>query len=364
MLYKNLLFWLARKIDHPLVPPDTLQLCFTFRCNLKCKMCNMDRKMEELRLMGRPFELFFDLMKDLILQAYYMGIKEVYFVGGEPLIEQRIFDLVVHATQRGMRAVMNTNGLLLNDEKMNKIFDSGLSCLTFSIDGPDKETYEKIRGERIFEDVMNNLRSLLAKRRERKLRQPAITILCTVMKQNINRLPDMVALAKKLGVDSVQFQPVVPDNTDQSLDVASDTWIDQENYKILDDCIDEIIRLKKNEFSGFITSSFQQLELTKLYFRKKMPIVRSCYIGFSRLIVTQDHKLYFCAQDPLTGDTSFGDVSSVPLRKMWVSKEARKFRKHIKNCKRPCLLFCSYRSEFDALRDRFHKVMHVFSNPL
>ena len=38
---KNLGFWLSRKIDFPLVPPDTLQLSLTNLCNLRCKMCHV-----------------------------------------------------------------------------------------------------------------------------------------------------------------------------------------------------------------------------------------------------------------------------------------------------------------------------------
>ncbi|MBI5873495.1 MAG: radical SAM protein [Candidatus Omnitrophica bacterium] len=315
----------------------------------------MHKKMEELKSTGKPYELSVSLMKNLILQAYRIGIKEVYFVGGEPFIEENIFNLVQCASRLGMASTVNTNGLLLNADKIDRVFDCGLSCLTFSIDGPDKETYESIRGEHIFEQVVGNLENLLSRRAEKGSLKPRITILCTVMRQNIQKLPQMVVFAKKIGVDWVQFQPVVPDNTDQSQDVFSDTWIGEENFNTLDSSINDVIRLKKGEFSSFITSSFQQLELTKLYFRNQMPRVRSCYLGLSRLIVTQDHKLYFCAQDPLTGNVSFGDVSQKPLKELWTSKEAGRFREHIKHCNRPCLLFCAYRHEFDSLWDRFKK---------
>lgn len=106
-------------------------------------MCNMNEKLMELKRQGRPYELSFSLMKDLIHQVHKMGIKEVYFVGGEPFIEEKIFDLIQFATQLRMRSIINTNGVLLDKEKIEKVFESELFCLTFSIDGPDKETYEK-----------------------------------------------------------------------------------------------------------------------------------------------------------------------------------------------------------------------------
>lgn len=357
---KDIAMWLSRKINYPLIPPDMLQLCFTFRCNLRCKMCNMHDKLEELKGKGRPYELSFSLMKDLILQAHNMKIKEVYFVGGEPLIEEKIFHLIAYATQLNMRTVVNTNGVLVDGEKISKILNSGLSYLVFSIDGPDKETYESIRGERIFDKVSYNLKNLIEKRNDRNIKTPQITILCTIMKQNAGKLPDMVRFARNIGVDSINFQPVVPDNTDQSTDYVSDTWINPEMYGILDDSIDSLISLKNNGFSNYITSSVEQLELVKLYFRRQMSMVRKCYIGFSRLIVTQDYRLYFCAPNPKNGDVSFGDVSKTSLRKLWKSREAKRFRGFIKKCKRPCLLFCAYRPEFDAIIHRFSKIIKKF----
>lgn len=317
-------------------------------------MCSMHKKLDELRKRGEPYELSVPLMKDLISQANDMKIKEVFLVGGEPFIEEGIFDVIKYASMLGMRTTVTTNGVLLNNKKIDSIFDSGLLFLTFSIDGPDKETYRRIRGENAFKRVIENLKNLISKKSEKKLGRPQITILCTVMKQNIDKLPEMVKFVKHIGVDLIGFQPVVPDNTDQCCDSVTDTWIDSRMYKILDNTIDDLIELKKNEFSDFIMSSLQQLMLMKSYFRKEMPKVRNCYIGFNRLMVTQDHKLYFCTPDPFSGYTSFGDVSKTPLRELWKSGETKKFRKYIKKCKRPCLLFCAYRPDLEPDFDKFN----------
>lgn len=313
----------------------------------------MHEKLDELKKRGEPYELSVPLMKDLISQANDMEIKEVFLVGGEPFIEKGIFDVIKYASMLGIRTTVTTNGALLNNKKIDSIFDSGLLFLTFSIDGPDKETYRRIRGENVFERVIGNLRNLILKKSEKKLGRPQITILCTVMKQNIDKLTEMVKFAKDIGVDLIGFQPVVSDNTDQRCDGVTNTWINSGMYQILDNSIDELVELKKNEFSDFIMSSAQQLMLMKSYFRKEMSKIRNCYIGFNRLMVTQDHKLYFCAPNP-SGYTSFGDVSQTPLRELWKSEEAKRFRKYIKKCKRPCLLFCAYRPDLEPDFDKFN----------
>lgn len=362
MWWKNFKFWLSYHINYPLVAPDMLQLCFTFRCNLRCRMCSMEERMNYLRAENRPYKLSISLMKELISQAHKIGIREVYLVGGEPFMEPKIFDIVRYAHNLGMRTVINTNGVLVKGEKIEEIFSSGLSCLTFSIDGPDKESYGRIRGEDVFEDVISNLSSLLAERSKRKEIALQVTILCTIMRQNLTKLPQMVKFASDLGVDNIAFQPVVPDNTDQARWIESDTWVKPEEYEILDKIIDELISLKMTGFQNFITSSIKQLKLMKLYFRSLIPKRRrKCYLGFSRLIVTQDHRLYFCAPDPKSGEVSFGDVSQQSLKELWYSSRARQFRKYIKNCQRPCLLFCSYRLVFDEIFDKLYSFLNKFN---
>lgn len=361
LYWRNFLFRLSYQLNYPLVAPDMLQLCFTFRCNLKCRMCNMSEKMEEFKQRGVPYELPFFLMKDLISQAYNMKVKEVYFVGGEPLIEGKIFELVKYTSDFGMSSVINTNGLLLNEEKINNIFESGLSCITFSIDGPDRKIHDVIRGENVFDRTTYNLEKLLLTRRRRRKTKPRVNILCTVMKENITKLAEMVIFAKNIGVDGLCFQPLVSDNTDQSKVVNSESWITSEMYNILDESVNRIKELKKNDFSDFIINSLEQIELMKPYFRGNMVLPKRCYLGLSRVIVSQDYKVYFCAPDPVTGKISFGDVSKVPLANLWKSKEAKRFRKNIKYCKQPCLLFCSDRTEFGKL---FGSIYQLIKNKI
>jgi MoaA/NifB/PqqE/SkfB family radical SAM enzyme len=357
ILGKDAAMWLSRKIDYPLVPPDMLQLCFTFDCNIKCTMCTMKERMEEFRKQGRPYELSVPLMKGLIQQAKDMGIQEVFFVGGEPFILKEILGLVGFSTSLGMRTVITTNGVLVTPDKYDDIFNSGLKFLSFSIDGPDAESYEAIRGsQKVFNRVIENFRNIAIERAKRKATYPQLTVICTVMRQNIAKLPELVYLSKDMGADWVQFQPVVPDNTDQAHDCTANTWIGPDMYDVLDRSLDKLIELKNSGFSNYITSSYQQLEMMKAYFRGNMNKPRKCYIGFNRLMVTQDHKIYFCVADPKTKEMSFGDVTKTPLNELWKSRKARRFRKLIRKCERPCLLFCAYRPEFDVVRDSLYKI--------
>jgi uncharacterized Fe-S cluster-containing radical SAM superfamily enzyme len=65
---------------------------------------------------------------------------------GEPLLHKDIFRMIDYAKAAGIAwVVMNTNGTLLTDKMIQRIVESGLDIIRFSIDG-SAETFKKIRG--------------------------------------------------------------------------------------------------------------------------------------------------------------------------------------------------------------------------
>lgn len=359
VLWEHLKFYLSRKISYPLVKPDMLQLCFLFRCNLNCKMCSMQERAEIVKRSGMSYELSSQTIKDLIEQAANMGIGQLYLVGGEPFLREDVFDIIKFAHGYNMRTIVTTNGTLLGDPRIIEgILESKLHNLAVSFDGACENSYKNIRGEGIFEKIKANVQLLNRIKKEKKSSLPYIHISSTIMNQNIEELIDIVYLAKELEVEGIGFQPVVMDNTNQGLrDKLDSNWIPECRYNILDESIDKLLEYKLSNKSNlrFIYSGLTQLRLAKKYFRGRPPLYKQkCYMGFSRIIISQDGKMYFCAEEPDKGEISFGDVRKDRLRDLWYSAKARVFRKNIKRCKKPCLLGCTRRSEFDSLMDSFY----------
>ena len=359
-LRENFLFWASRKINYPLIAPDMLQLCFLFRCNLRCRMCRMHERYVLLKQQNKCYELSLEVIKYLIRQASRMKIRNLYLVGGEPFLREDIFEIIDFADRHRMNTTITTNGTLLDTEMIDKILASKLAFLNVSLDGSSEEVYGRIRGEGILDKIKEDVRRLTRIKKERGLSFPKVSFLCTIMNQNIGELIDIVHLTKELGGDGVYFQPVVVDNTDQRLSDTSDpNWVPEEKYRLLDSSIDRLIdfKLSSKENFDFLGSSLDQLRLTKRYFRKDKGLYfkRRCYQGFSRVIITQDARMYFCVEGPVPGETSFGDVRKDKLADLWRSSEAKRFRVNMKRCQNPCLLFCSYRTEFDDAMKGIHK---------
>jgi len=311
--------------------------------------------------LGLNVELSFKTVIDLIDQAKNMGIKQLFLLGGEPFLREDLFDIIKYANSCKMRTLVSTNGTLLgNPGIIEKIFASKLDDLLISIDGARENTFREIRGEGIFDKILANISLLNSMKKEVNLFAPNISIFCTIMNQNIEELLEIVHLARKLDATGVGFQPVVQDNTDARLrDNAGPNWIPENRYGFLDDSIGALIKYKllsKDNFE-FIFTSVKQLQMAKKYFKSTLRR-QDCYAGFNRMIISQDGKIYFCAQEPHKGEISFGDIHKERLKDLWYSRQAAAFRKSIKKCNHPCSLGCSQREDFERVRDSFYWNIH------
>ena len=102
----------------------------TQRCNLKCVHCYAHAK-------NIPFdnELTTEEGKRLLDDLAGFGVPVVLFSGGEPLMREDMPELAEYAVQKGMRAVISTNGTLITAEKAKILKEIGLSYVGISLDG-------------------------------------------------------------------------------------------------------------------------------------------------------------------------------------------------------------------------------------
>ncbi len=112
----------------------------TQRCNLKCVHCYAHAT-EETGIDAISTEKGKEIIDDLAK----FGSPVMLFSGGEPLVRKDLTELASHATSKGMRAVISTNGTLITKEKARELKEIGLSYVGISMDGGE-ETHDKFRG--------------------------------------------------------------------------------------------------------------------------------------------------------------------------------------------------------------------------
>jgi len=83
---------------------------------------------------------------------------DVYlFHRGESLMHPDFFEMVKYTQKKGLLTKLHTNATLLSEEKSHELLKSELDFLSFSFDGFNKETYEKIRVGADFDETLNNI---------------------------------------------------------------------------------------------------------------------------------------------------------------------------------------------------------------
>ncbi len=110
------------------------------RCNLRCVHCYSQSRDEEY-----GGELSREDGLRLLDDLGRFGVPVVLFSGGEPLMRPDLFDLIARARERGMRAVLSTNGTLITPETAARLKEQGLSYVGVSLDGL-RETHDRFRG--------------------------------------------------------------------------------------------------------------------------------------------------------------------------------------------------------------------------
>ncbi len=112
----------------------------TRRCNLKCVHCyaQADTDKGEDPISTAQAKAMID-----DLAAY--GAPVLLFSGGEPTIRQDMPELASYATEKGMRAVISTNGTLIDRTMAKNLRQVGLSYVGVSLDGGE-DVHDSFRG--------------------------------------------------------------------------------------------------------------------------------------------------------------------------------------------------------------------------
>ena len=169
----------------------------TKACNLRCIHCYAKAEPgpapDELTT-EEGFALLEDLAK--------FGCPVVLFSGGEPLVRPDILDLISRAVSLGMRAVLSTNGILIDRPLAKELKKLGLSYVGISLDGIG-EVHDRFRGVKgCFEKVLSAIENCQAEGLKVGLR-------FTMYKFNAGEIPKVFDLVEELRIPRICFYHLV-----------------------------------------------------------------------------------------------------------------------------------------------------------
>jgi radical SAM protein with 4Fe4S-binding SPASM domain len=151
--------------------PVRLWVELTSLCNYRCIMCpNKDLDKTDKGYMDM------DLYKKILDEAspFIFDINLAH--RGESLLHPHLIEAIAYAKKKGLYTRLHTNGSLLSEELSRQIVQAGLDRLSFSFDGCEKKTYEKIRRGGDFDNTVANIVRFLEIKKEARSKKPATAI--------------------------------------------------------------------------------------------------------------------------------------------------------------------------------------------
>ncbi|SNQ60156.1 12,18-didecarboxysiroheme deacetylase [Candidatus Methanoperedens nitratireducens] len=223
------------------------------RCNLRCVHCYAQSKDIEYKN-----ELTTEQGKELIDDLAKFGAPVILFSGGEPIMRPDLPQLAQYARSKGMRAVISTNGTLI-DKKMAKVLkEIGLSYVGVSLDGM-RETNDKFRGVKgAFDLALQGMRNCLAEDIKVGLR-------FTINKKNVKDVPAIFDLLEKEKIPRVCFYHLVYAGRGSKL--VKEDLTHEESRKTLDIIMDRTKAVHERGFPMEVLTVDNHCDGPYVYFR-------------------------------------------------------------------------------------------------
>ncbi len=193
----------------------------TSRCNARCEHCGSSCgdfvPKDEITK-----EELLDVLDD-VSSHYDPRCIMLFVTGGEPLVRKDLFEVMAYANKLGFPWGMTTNGILIDEDVVQKMVDTNMKTVSVSIDGL-KETHEsfrKVPGS--YEKILKGLRLMLD--------APSILdvqVTTCVNKKNIDELPEILKVVKDLGIKNWRIIEVDPIGRAKG---NTDLLLDEEGYQ-------------------------------------------------------------------------------------------------------------------------------------
>jgi 12,18-didecarboxysiroheme deacetylase len=166
-------------------------------CNLNCAHCYA-RAVK----ISREKELSGDQARAVIDDLVKFGSPVILFSGGEPFFRPDLMELAEYAVNKGMRAVISTNGTLIDTQKAEALKEIGLSYVGVSLDGME-EVNDRFRGKKgAFRDALKGIRNC----QEAGLK---VGLRFTMNRSNIGEISSIFDLLEDMDIPRVCFYHLV-----------------------------------------------------------------------------------------------------------------------------------------------------------
>ena len=178
--------------------PLDVFIAITNRCNLTCEHCNVYATRDSAS------DLTTDEWIKFIRRLAELKVFTLWISGGEPFMRDDIFSIFHEIEKHHFHYGLNTNATLIDEDTSERISAlRKLFNIVVSLDGATQETHDKLRGKGSFDRTIRGIENLL-KYNER------VSTYTTVTRYNYHDIENVTILGRKLGLESVKFNDLLP----------------------------------------------------------------------------------------------------------------------------------------------------------
>jgi pyrroloquinoline quinone biosynthesis protein E len=271
----------------------------THRCPLRCPYCS-----NPVELSRASSELDAATWGRVFAEASAMGVLQLHLSGGEPAVRRDLPDIVRHAASAGIYTNLITSGVLTDARRLEELVSAGLDHVQLSVQDALPESADRIAGFAGHGKKMDFARLVTAA-------GLPLTLNAVVHRQNLDRLPDLIALALELGcgrleVAHVQYYGWALMNRDALL--PSRAQLDRAT---------EIVERARVAHRGRLVIDYVVPD-----YHAERP--KACMGGWARqvIVVAPDGRALPCHAAASLPGLVFPNVRDLPLREIWERSDA------------------------------------------
>jgi len=283
----------------------------TEACNLRCKHCYRSCKK------ALTNELSLDDAIQLCNKFIKWKVFEVELTGGEPLVHPDFFNIAKTLLEAGMTIDIFTNGLLLNEKKIESLLINKKGYMRFqvSLDG-NKEDHEYLRGKNTFNPVINSIKTL-------KSYGIHTTVNHVLTRRSIKHLDSFIDIVRHLGVPFTIGMVLPMGRARKNMIVSVDSF---------KRAISDLFQNAKEK--GFVVAGFDSSE-KDIGTSVKFVVDNSgesyaikdewtCSATSTKIVVDSDGTVRIC---PFVEGNILGNVTKDSINKIWHNPKRKIFKK-------------------------------------
>lgn len=277
--------------------PITADIFLNSACNNKCPYCTYARYKQR-----SSTYMTFEAFKDNITILLANGVKGVILTGGgEPTISPDFDKITAYLEKHSIPYGINTNYNVFKAIKPN--------YLKISLDGYNRESYQKARGVDKYDTVIENIeRYLLFKRVNNLKTSVGIQTVAT----NVEDVVRFYEAHKELGVDYFNIRPMES--------TCGEYYQDERNK------LERKIILKYlkgiNQYDSRVCINYKWYEVETQF--------KKCYANFSQIAINENSEVMYCCHKP------YEIIGKLSDKDIWEKRE--QFQTNMSMCDVPCRL--------------------------